>query len=106
MVVEAYKNSNRGVRVARVIEGKPAEAAGILEEDMIHRIGDVEVHSHPDFRKALKVGRPACCFVFFFFLFFCVCFVCFVCVICLFGWFWGRLLSWSAFHENCYFVVV
>jgi len=63
VVVEAYKNSNRGVRVARVIEGKPAEAAGILEEDMIHRIGDVEVHSHPDFRKALKLecrpGEPS-----------------------------------------------
>jgi membrane-associated protease RseP (regulator of RpoE activity) len=48
------RETGEGLEVSRVLEGSPAEKAGIHEHDRIVRIGDVEVHAFADIEKAMS----------------------------------------------------
>lgn len=60
--LDAMLEAGDGVRVARVVENSPADAAGILEDDVVleARVGD-EVHAlrWPSDWRALEIATPA-----------------------------------------------
>jgi membrane-associated protease RseP (regulator of RpoE activity) len=48
------RETGEGLEVSRVLEGSPAEKAGIHDHDRIVRVGDVEVHTFADVERAMS----------------------------------------------------
>jgi C-terminal processing protease CtpA/Prc len=56
--VPAYGAEVDGFKLAGTSAGSPAEKAGLLKDDVITQIGDIEIHGMPDFLYMLQVYKP------------------------------------------------
>ncbi len=56
--VPAYDYDGEGLLLTGTSPGSPAEAAGLLKDDLILQVGDVEIETIHDFVYVLKVHKP------------------------------------------------